>query len=112
MLPKKFRLTVSGFNRIPQKSKDFYSSHLNIKVKEIKENIYPRFVFVVPKHLDKRSSYRHLVKRTAEEIIRIYLTNIKNTANILVRVQKKIKKEDFTFLDKEILYLLSQAKLT
>ena len=93
MLPKKFRLTVDRFNQIPQKSKERGYIFLNIKVKNTDDD-FPKFVFLVPKFLDKRSSTRHLTKRIVEELVREKIPNIKNPMNFLIKPKKIILKTD------------------
>ena len=101
MLPKKFRITVERFNQIPQKSKDYGYIFLKFKVKK-SENPFPRFVFVVPKYLDKRSSTRHLTKRIIEELVREKITGIKYPMNFLIKPQKIIFKTDRPKVNEEL----------
>lgn len=107
MLPKKFRLTVERFNQIPQKSKELGYIFLKLKVKKT-ENTFPRFVFVVPKYLDKRSSTRHLTKRIIEELVRKKIPGIKNPMDCLIKPQKIIFKKDRLKVKEELDYLFEK----
>lgn len=101
MLPKKYRLTVSRFNQIPQKSIEFGHISFTIKVKKNSATT-SRFAFIVPKFLDKRSTVRHLTKRIAEELIREKIKNIKNPMNILIKFKKIITKNDCPQLKEDL----------
>lgn len=107
MLPKKFRITVEQFNQIPQKSKEHGYIFLNIKVKNT-DNNFPRFVFVVPKYLDKKSSARHLTKRIIEESVREKIPNIKNPMSFLIKPKKIISKTDRQKTGEELDSLLAK----
>lgn len=108
MLPKKFRLTVEKFNQIPQKSIELGFIFLKLKVKNTKDAI-PRFVFVVPKYLDKRSSARHKSKRIVEELVREKIPNIKNPMSFLIKPKKIILKSDRQKVSEELDLLLGKA---
>lgn len=107
MLPKKFRLTVERFNQIPQKSKELGIIFLKLKVKNT-DDYFPRFVFVVPKYLDKRASTRHLTKRIVEELVREKIQNIKNPMNFLIKPKKIILKTDRQKVGEELDSLLKK----
>ena len=108
MLPKKYRLTVEKFNQIPQKSKELRFVFLNLKLKKT-NGIFPKFVFVVPKYLDKRSSARHKSKRIIEELVREKIPNIKNPMSFLVKPKKIILKTDRKKVSEELDLLLEKA---
>lgn len=101
MLPKKNRLTVSQFNQIPQKSAVNGHLFLNIKVKNNPAG-NSRFVFVVPKSLDKRSSVRHLAKRITEELVREKIKKMKTSKCFLIKLKKIITKKDRFKLGEEL----------
>lgn len=93
MLPKKYRLTVEKFNQIPQKSKELGFVFLKIKIKNTL-GAFPKFVFVVPKYLEKRSTIRHKSKRIIEELVREKIPNIKTPMSFLIKPKKIILKTD------------------
>jgi len=100
MLPKKFRLTISAFNLIPQQSTNINAGLLLSRVKKAKNN-YPKFVVVVPKSLDRRSSARHKTQRIIMRAIENKLANVK-AANILILAKKILDKKDLTLVEKEL----------
>lgn len=111
MLPKKYRLTVSQFNNLSVKSNDFNSESLNIRIKEGENNKFPKFVFVVPKKLDNRSTKRHLAKRIIAEAIRKQLLSIRIPVSMLVRARKIVKKTDRLNVEKEVKFLFTKANV-
>ena len=107
MLPKKYRLTVERFNQFPQKSQELGTIFFNLKIKNTNDQ-FPKFVFVVPKYLDKRSSTRHLTKRLVEELVREKIVNMKNPVNILIKPKKIILKTDRQKASEELDSLLDK----
>lgn len=101
MLPKKFRLTVSSFNLIPQKSTSVNASLLVIKLKKAKDN-HPRFAVIVPKSLDKRSTARHKTQRIIMKAIENKLGSVKTAASILLLAKKTLDKKDLIQVEKEL----------
>lgn len=108
MLPKKFRLSVLQFNKIPQKSNDFSAVFLSIKVKN---ETTLKFTVSVPKRLDRRSSARNLAKRIIMEAIKKELAVIKKQAYLLVRAKKIILRKDRQAIEREIALLFKKANL-
>lgn len=112
MLPKKFRLTVSYFNQIPEKAHDFNGIFLSAKIKSKKTGEPPQIAVIVPKRLDKRTSVRNRTKRIITETLRVELSNIKTQAFILLKAKKVVKKEVGQNIKKEMSFLLRKANLT
>ena len=111
MLPKKFRITVTRFNQIPQKTKELNLFFLKIKLKGKADNNDPRFAVLVGKALDARSSRRHLSKRIVIEAVRKEIGNIKIPINMLLKAKKIINKKDRATVENEIKYLFKKAQL-
>lgn len=101
MLPKKFRLTVNEFYRYPQKSKKIKSLFGFIFIK-LTVNIFPRFAVTVPKSIDKRAVCRHQSRRIIIEAIRKQISRLKKNVDVLIRVNKILKKQDREGVEKEI----------
>lgn len=101
MLPKKFRLTVNEFYRYPQKTKKIKSLFGSIFIK-LTTNIFPRFAVTVPKSIDKRAVYRHQSRRIIIETIRKQISKLKKNMDVLIRVNKILKKPDREEVEKEI----------
>lgn len=110
MLPKKFRLTVSEFNLIPQKSTSVNAAALGIKIKKPR-NRYPRFAVIVPKSLDKRSTMRHKTQRIIMQAIEKKLKNMQTTASILLLAKKILRKKDLTQIERELENLFQKSYL-
>jgi len=108
MLPKQNRLTYQEFIKNKSTVSKFHSQNFSLTFKKSKE-LYPRFIILVPKSLDKRSVFRHLTRRIMVEAIRIYLKNIKQPADCLLKPNKILKRRDLSTVNEEIrkLFLLA-----
>ena len=94
MLSKKHRLTYQEFSQNPHYGKKFNSRTFFLTFKQA-NNTLSRFTILVPKTLDKRSSYRNRAKRITVEIIRQYLiNNLKEGTDVLVRLRRIILKQE------------------
>lgn len=110
MLPKKYRLTWVQFYKNPHPSRKLVSSYLTVFIKRSGTK-FPRFAITVGKFLDKRSSYRHVIKRLIVEGIRASLTKIKQPIDVLIKAKKIIKRNELETLRKEINYLLRSVNV-
>jgi RNase P protein component len=111
MFPPKNRLTVLDFYKNPKIAKRVFLSNLTLFIKDslIKP---PRFTIIVPKSLDKRSSFRHRTKRVIIEAIRPYLKKIKIKKDFLIKAKKILNKKDRKTAEKELLlYFNSDFKI-
>lgn len=100
MLPKKFRITVVLFNNNPNPGFKLSTPLFTVFIKKSTFTI-PRFVFVISKKIDKRSSSRHQTKRLFVEVVRRYLTSFKKPADVLIKAKKIIQKKDRMLIEKE-----------
>ena len=87
MLSKKNRLTYLQFQRNPHDAHNHFTSALTIAVKTAITN-QPRFVVVVPKKLEKRSTLRHKTKRIIVESIRKQIPKMRENLDVLVKPKK------------------------
>lgn len=101
MLPKKFRLKFIEFYKNPNRRRKFSTVILDLFFK-VSDNTFPRFVIVVAKSLDKRSSRRHKTRRMIVEVIRKHLLEIEGGGDILIRVKKIFKEGDLSLFEREI----------
>lgn len=109
MLPRKYRISVVGFNRNKIKTVSFFSEIMNISVKP--NNLsHARFTVSVPKYLDKRSTKRHQTKRIILEAVREILEKIK-PCDALIKSKKILKKENRLLVSIEIKKLFEKASL-
>lgn len=107
MLPKKNRLTVLQFNQIPQKSQGLNNNYFIIKIKKNNNN-GPKFVVIVPKFLDKRSTQRHLTKRIINEALKKEIKNTEKSASILIKAKKILNKESAQSASAQLRILLKE----
>jgi ribonuclease P protein component len=110
MLPKKFRITIPDFQNNKEKHSHFFGEHIDIFVKKNNKN-GNCFVFTVPKYVDKRSSFRHRIKRLMVENIRSNITSIKTSYDFLVKCKKKILSNQEEVVKKEINLLLDKLAI-
>lgn len=101
MLPKKFRLKFVEFYRNPNKRRRFSTPVLDLFFK-VSDNVFPRFVIVVAKSLDKRSSRRHKTRRMIVEVIRKHLPEVEGGGDVLIRAKKIFEEKDLLLFEKEI----------
>lgn len=101
MLPKKYRITLPDFNKIKQRGEKFPSSILAFFIKK-STSPFPRFVAIISKSLDKRSSYRNRTRRIITEAVRRQLGTFSTQAAVLIKAKKILKKEDRLSVENEI----------
>lgn len=109
MLPKQNRLSVQEFYKNPQVGKRYHYPLFQIHIKPSGKKI-PRFVILVPKRLDKRSSVRHRVKRFITESLRQKLPDIVVSADVVVKVQKLITSDQRESVAGEIVGILQKIQ--
>lgn len=110
MLPKKNRIGYFDFYLNPQKSFNFQTSYFHFRLKKSKNND-PKFVIVVPKSVDKRSTVRHKLKRIVVEMIRLRLKYLDNkNINVLIKVKKDFNKTDKKEISNEFSSFITGVK--
>lgn len=108
MLPNIYRIKVNGFYQRNGPFKKVSSAHLAITTKP-SSNPNARFVIIVPKSVDKKSSYRNQIRRQIEEEIRRdYMQSLGNV-DISIRVYKKLESISFEWVKNELHQLLGES---
>lgn len=109
MLPKKFRITFFDFRKNSQRADRLNYLLLTFLIKKSNsKNI--RFVIIVPKSLDGRSSYRHLSKRIIAESLRPYINRDLTAVDVLIKPKKIIGKNERVMVEKEIAGLFGRLR--
>lgn len=109
MLPKKFRTTFFDFRKNSQRADRLNGTLLTFLIKK-SESRNTRFVIIVPKSLDKRSSYRHLSRRIIVEFLRPHTQRVLPGVDVLIKPKKIIGKNDKTAVEKEIAVLFGRLR--
>lgn len=91
MLPKKYRLTFLQFHQNKQKSIVTNTPLISVY---IKKSTFPatRFVVVVPKAVDKRSTKRHAIRRIVYQSIFDKLKSLRPSFDVLIKVKSLVDK--------------------
>lgn len=71
----------------------------------------PRFGFIIPNKIDKRSTVRNKIKRQMREIVRFNLPKIKVSVDGLILAKPGIKKLAYRQIEKEIVELFLKARI-
>jgi ribonuclease P protein component len=108
MLPKKYRTTFTDFQKNPRMFIRFSTFNLEILVKKNDKSTC-RFVFIVPKYIDKRSNVRHKIKRLLVEIIRTKIPEIKTKSDFLIKAKKGILNHKREEIESEIMIILNEV---
>lgn len=96
MLPKKNRITYQEFNRNTKRSYSrHFSPHCLIVVKP-SDTAGCRFVVVVPKYIDKRSTARHKMKRYIMHTLQECKASMVSGKDVMIRVKKTIDDREDT----------------
>lgn len=107
MLPKAYRITVPEFYRKKVPFKKISSAHLAITTKP-SSHPNARFVFTIPKSVDKRSSYRNQIRRQIEEEVRREYMRSLESVDVSIRVYKKPEDTSYEWMKKELQFLLKK----
>jgi ribonuclease P protein component len=110
MLPKKFRITYPDFQKNEEKIFKVFGLCIDIFIKSNKSG-FNRFVFIIPKYVDKRSTHRHRIRRVMVEVVRSMINNMNTQNDILVKCKKKIDTNKKEIIEKEIVSLMKKAGL-
>ena len=104
MLPKRLRIKVNDFNKIPQKAIKRFSRNFNFYLKHSRNGM--RFVINVPKSLDKRATKRNYTKRIIEQVILSVNKELNGKKLVLIRAKEVINKEKRKFVERELKKIL------
>jgi ribonuclease P protein component len=108
MLPKKYRTTFTEFQKNPRKFIRFSTFNFEILVKKSDKNTC-RFVFIIPKYIDKRSCVRHKIKRLLVEIIRTKIAEINTQSDFFIKAKKGILNHKREEIESEIMIMLNKV---
>lgn len=114
MLPVKYRLPRLAAGQVLSSGLSFHSPFLSLKVVKISQNEEEnKFLFVVPAKIAKTSVLRHRLKRQLRAIVVKTLPHFsKNGFGVMIFLKKDGVVLPFARLEKELLNLFNQAKLT
>lgn len=101
MLAKQFRIKAPDFFRTKTRYQSSRSIHLLV-MGRINQKPSSRFVFVVPKSVDKRSTVRHTLRRFLEEEIRQKYMQTSPSHDFYIKIQKLFSSSDFTTVKEEL----------
>ena len=104
MLPKKIRIKVSDFNKIPQRAIKKVFQNFNFYLKNSGNGM--KFVISVPKSLDKRASKRNYTKRIIEQVILSLIKELNGGKLVFIRAKEIIKKEKQKAMKEEVRKIL------
>lgn len=95
MLPKQHRLKLNEekYDRLRKRGKSFDTATLQIVVRKTEQNQPAKFVFLVPKKLDKRSTKRNRTRRLLSTAVHKLLLQVKDGHEVMV-VGRKIFKDE------------------
>lgn len=110
MLSKTFRLTILDYRQNPAKTKRLLSVHFAFFIKA-SDNPQTRFAVLVPKKLAKHSAKRNEARRIVIEAIRGLLERIIVSKDILIKLNKIVKKQDRQIIEKEIVTIFKREGL-
>ena len=101
MLPKKYRLTVPQFQSNTKRSTALSTPFFTLVMKP-GDGTNPRFVFMVPKSLDKRSTRRHRSKRILEGALLKTKTSLIGRQDVLIKLKHIVAQDK----RKEVIHML------
>jgi ribonuclease P protein component len=105
MLPKKYRITFVEFQNNPNKTARVFGNFFDIYSKT-NNSTCCRFVFIVPKYIDKRSSHRHRIKRLMVEVVRAKVNFYNSHADYMIKVKKPVNKVSEKLMTGDLIRLL------
>lgn len=103
MLPKKYRLTFQQFKKNAQRPTAIHTSTLSFFIKK-SPLLFTRFVVIVPKLVDKRSTKRHRIKRVIMNNIYNDINEIHKGYDVLIKVKKRQEETNVKQIIKNVLY--------
>ena len=116
MLARSYHLTVAQFRKNPNLTARFSSILFGLSIKITKSKSKSktktsRFVIVVPKRLDKRSTNRNKSKRIISEALNKIIPKISLSRDVWLQAKKILHKNQKTEVEIELLKLFSRAQL-
>jgi len=111
MLAKNFRLHKrSDFDQILRSKYKFYSPNLVLKFVK-SSSIENAFAVVISTKISKKAVQRNKIRRQVYEIIRLHFGKIKKSYQIVFFAKPGILNLKYQEIEKEVLGLLSKARL-
>lgn len=110
MLSRPHRLKTRAANFVARRGKSVSGPALRVKWVFSRDPV-SRATVVVGLAADKRATRRNLVKRRLREALRFVLPQFHFKVNLMVFASKKAMEQPFGELEKELFYLLKQARL-
>jgi len=111
MLPKKYRLTnKKDFEKVFKFGRGRHAEILGIKF--AKNNLgNSRFGFIVSKKVFSKATGRNKIKRQIREIIRLNLSRVKSSLDIVIICHPGIMEKNYQEIEKEILEIIEEMEL-
>src|SRR3989344_3010679 len=110
MLARIYHLTVAQFRKNPNRVTRASSSLFGLLIK-ISKSKTVRFVIIIPKRLDKRSTYRNQTKRIITEIINSIIPKMTLKYEIWLQAKKILNRKEKTEVEVQLLKLFKQLNL-
>ncbi len=110
MLARIYHLTVDQFRKNPNPATRVSSSLFGLLIKISKSKTI-RFVIIVPKRLDKRSTRRNQTKRVISEILDSIIPKMTLKYDIWLQAKKILNRKEKTKAETQLLKLLEQFNL-
>ena len=112
MLPKQnsLKLNKEKFQELRKKSQVFHSSSFSLYKKKTRKKEPTKFVFVVPRKLDKRAVKRNRTRRLVATAVYQLLSQLEEGFEVMV-IAKKVIDGKLQDVQGEVESLLKKAKL-
>jgi ribonuclease P protein component len=110
MLPKPYRLTTPQF-RLNKNSYSRFSTPFFTLLMKPSNSETPRFTFVTPKSLDKRSTVRNRTKRIISALIFKYRVDMRGYRDVFVKLHKIVNDKNKQELNVHLLTTFEKAGL-
>jgi len=100
-----------GLSFAKGKGRNFSGDFIIVKILTNKENILPKFAFIVSNKVDKRATARNKIKRRLRFIVSKYLKMIESDKSFILVAKNSAKNADFKSLENDFLKIAAKARL-